>query len=182
MSEQNCGICGKHLNIHIGAELLEYLNRKAAAPSPAISEPLTKERADEWFRTRYGVSPAISEEEVARQATDSIAMRTADWFTGDSANRKDAIFALVKQDVEAAIRKVSGPLREQLELYRESSPNDLRELGWLVAVHNDYRINGIEYTFWLLTKGNECIKGEGRTDADALNWIRLALQPGQKGS
>ena len=45
----------------------------------------------------------------------------------------------------------------------------LRENGWRVAAHNDYRIDGKDMTFWLLT--HPCgtwIKGEGRTDAEAL--------------
>jgi len=57
----------------------------------------------------------------------------------------------------------------------EASPDDLRALGWAVAVHNDYRLNGVAHTFWLLTKGDRCIKGEGPTDAAALNVIRAAL-------
>jgi len=44
----------------------------------------------------------------------------------------------------------------------------LRKRGWMVAVHNDYRIGGELHTFWLFTKGHFCAKGEGRTDADAL--------------
>lgn len=52
---------------------------------------------------------------------------------------------------------------------------DLRAQGWSVAVHNDYRINDEPYTFWLFTKGNEAVKGEGRTDAEALNCIRCDL-------
>jgi hypothetical protein len=56
-----------------------------------------------------------------------------------------------------------------------ASPDDLREQGWAVAVHNDYRLNGERFTFWLLTRGDRCVKGEGRTDADALNEIRRAL-------
>lgn len=55
------------------------------------------------------------------------------------------------------------------------TPDDLRALGWAVAVHNDYRLNGDAHTFWLLTKGDRCVKGEGRTDAEALNMIRGLL-------
>lgn len=58
---------------------------------------------------------------------------------------------------------------------REASPDDLREQGWAVAIHNDYRQDGISHTFWLLTKGDRAIRGEGRTDADALNNIRAVL-------
>jgi hypothetical protein len=44
----------------------------------------------------------------------------------------------------------------------------LRGDGWLVAVHNDYRQSGEQYTFWLFTKGDRCIKGEAATDTEAL--------------
>jgi hypothetical protein len=44
----------------------------------------------------------------------------------------------------------------------------LRAAGWAVAVHNDYRLGGESFTFWLFTKGNHFVKGEGSTDADAL--------------
>lgn len=59
-----------------------------------------------------------------------------------------------------------------------SSPNDLRKLGWSVAVHNDYKLNGENYTFWLMTKGNNCLKGEGKTDEEALNQIREQILRG----
>ena len=48
------------------------------------------------------------------------------------------------------------------------SLNDLRSRGWLVAVHNDYMLNGVPHTFWLFTKNGVCIKGEGASDAEAL--------------
>lgn len=56
-----------------------------------------------------------------------------------------------------------------------SSPDDLRRQGWVVAVHNDYRMNHEPHTFWLLTKGDRAIKGEGKSDAIALNQIREKL-------
>ncbi len=62
------------------------------------------------------------------------------------------------------------------KLADENSPNDIRALGWTVAVHNDYRIGGKAHTFWLFVRGGHAIKGEGPTDADALNEIRAALR------
>ena len=45
----------------------------------------------------------------------------------------------------------------------------LRESGWSVAVHNDYRLNGQSRTFWLLTHSSGVwAKGEGTTDEEAL--------------
>ena len=47
---------------------------------------------------------------------------------------------------------------------------ELRYDGWMVAAHNDYRLRGKLYTFWLFTNNDECrfIKGEGHTDIEAL--------------
>jgi hypothetical protein len=55
------------------------------------------------------------------------------------------------------------------------SPNSFRARGWSVARHNDYRLEGIPRTFWLFTKGNFCVRGEGRTDNEALAkaWVEL---------
>lgn len=50
----------------------------------------------------------------------------------------------------------------------EADLKDLRNWGWSVAVHNDYQLNGEPMTFWLFTKDNLCIKGEGLTDTEAL--------------
>jgi len=64
------------------------------------------------------------------------------------------------------------------ELQQNSkSPDDLRQLGWMVAVHNDYMIDGRRYTFWLMSKGERCLKGEGSCDAVALDQIRAKLRP-----
>ncbi len=54
-------------------------------------------------------------------------------------------------------------------------PDDLRAEGWAVAVHNDYRLNGQPHTFWLFTKNGRCVKGEGRTDDEALNACRAEV-------
>jgi hypothetical protein len=57
-----------------------------------------------------------------------------------------------------------------------SSPDDLRAAGWSVAVHNDYRLNGENMTFWLFTHGSFAVKGEGRTDAEALDEVREQIR------
>lgn len=53
-----------------------------------------------------------------------------------------------------------------------SDPGDIRAAGWVVGAHNDYRQFGIPHTFWLFTRGNQCAKGEGRTDGLALDMVR----------
>ena len=64
---------------------------------------------------------------------------------------------------------------EAIDALEEAVPDDLRGAGWAVAVHNDYRQDGEPHTFWLFTKGERAIKGEGSTDAKALNQVRTAL-------
>lgn len=44
----------------------------------------------------------------------------------------------------------------------------MRAAGWTVGVHNDYRLNGKAHTFWLWTKGRQCLQGEGLSDTEAL--------------
>lgn len=44
----------------------------------------------------------------------------------------------------------------------------IRNLGWMVAAHNDYRQDGKLMTFWLFTRDGVCVKGEAETDYDAL--------------
>jgi len=56
--------------------------------------------------------------------------------------------------------------------YGSDTPNDLREHGWVVACHNDYRQDGEPMTFWLFVKESYALKGEGKTDAEALDAIR----------
>lgn len=63
----------------------------------------------------------------------------------------------------------------EIERLRAASPDDIRAEGWTVAVHNDYRYVGVQHTFWLFTKDGRAIKGEGRTDADALAEVRRQI-------
>lgn len=64
------------------------------------------------------------------------------------------------------------PIKRAYKVTDPSRPDDLRAMGWSVAVHNDYRLNGVAHTFWLFTNGHFALKGEGLTDADALNQVR----------
>jgi len=72
----------------------------------------------------------------------------------------------------------SGQLTvEQLHFQLRGSPADLRAQGLTVAVHNDYRQDGEDRTFWLMTYARPghptcAYKGEGKSDAEALDQIR----------
>lgn len=53
----------------------------------------------------------------------------------------------------------------------------LRADGWMVAIHNDYTLDGETFTFWLFTHPEGAwAKGEGRTDEEALDWAYLRAQ------
>jgi hypothetical protein len=52
----------------------------------------------------------------------------------------------------------------------------IRGKGWTVAVHNDYRIDGVEMTFWLFTKIDHAVKGEGDSDLEALGIVIEGIQ------
>lgn len=72
-----------------------------------------------------------------------------------------------------------GPRRAEAEKLRRSSADDLRAAGWSAAY--DYRQDGIRH--WLVAKGDTVLKGEGRTDAIALDMIRrrvAELGPGER--
>lgn len=59
---------------------------------------------------------------------------------------------------------------------KRSLPADIRALGWSVAVHNDYRQDGRPMTFWLFVRDGRAVKGEGATDADALDEVRKQIK------
>lgn len=45
----------------------------------------------------------------------------------------------------------------------------LRKSGWRVGVHNDYKLDGEDRTFWLLTHpSGRYVKGEGRDNCCAI--------------
>ena len=58
---------------------------------------------------------------------------------------------------------------------QQATPDDIRAAGWMVAVHNNYRQDGKLHIFWLFTKGDRAVQGEGTTDAQALNKIQRQL-------
>jgi hypothetical protein len=52
----------------------------------------------------------------------------------------------------------------------------IRSMGYLVGVHNDYKLNGQSMTFWLFThESGHFIKGEGLTDEEALKECKIKI-------
>ena len=68
-------------------------------------------------------------------------------------------------------------LRKTVEtLNLAALPDDIRAAGWRVAVHNDYKLDCTPCAFWLFTHSDgRWIKGEGYSDAEALNKCRDAI-------
>jgi len=66
--------------------------------------------------------------------------------------------------------------RVEIDVAQRGDPSDLRFMGWTVAVHSDYRLDDQGFTFWLLTKGDLAVKGEGRNDAEALDIVRARVE------
>jgi len=61
----------------------------------------------------------------------------------------------------------------------ESLLKAMRREGWRVAVHNDYRLDGKLFTFWLFTHSSgRWVKGEGKTDREAVS-LALASAEGR---
>lgn len=77
---------------------------------------------------------------------------------------------------EALALATAARLDHALGPRRRPTTDDLRRLGWAVAVHNDYRLNGEHHTFWLWTKDGRAVKGEGRTDEEALAQVGEQVQ------
>lgn len=84
--------------------------------------------------------------------------------------------SLTDRYTEAVYSINDEPIPPRLD---HSKPDDLRKMGWAIAIHNDYFEDGIPYTFWLLTKKDtvspyhtRAIRGEGRNDTIALDHIR----------
>jgi len=67
---------------------------------------------------------------------------------------------------------------DRAEKAMRGSADDLRAKGLTVAVHNDYRLDGKRFTFWLFTVevngASLAFKGEGESDAEALDRVRGA--------
>ena len=90
----------------------------------------------------------------------------------------DHLWKRMADDVVSALRQ-SGRLNA-LDCAPTITVDDIRRLGWTVAVHNDYRLKGDLFTFWLFTKDGRCVKGEGWTDALALTEVMESIRKESK--
>lgn len=75
---------------------------------------------------------------------------------------------------EASFQTISDPCSKE-EMATMVTLRRLRNMGWRVAVHNDYNQGGEFHTFWLFTHtSGRFVKGEGKSDHEAVS--RAATQ------
>lgn len=91
------------------------------------------------------------------------------WFP-DGKSRANAIRLVQIMQLNAVYNAPHNRTSAALSLLEK-----FRKNGWMVAVHNDYLQNGEFHTFWLFTKGNQCVKGEGKSDYEALAGIETQI-------
>lgn len=125
---------------------------------------------------RHGLSPADA---VVSALGASDTPRVATVSVEDLADMLDDSFeeigALGAKSIAEFVLDALKPLNVREVPTLAASPDDIRALGWTVAVHNDYRLGGAPHTFWGFSRGTSYVKGEGRTDAEALDAVRAAL-------
>jgi DNA-binding transcriptional regulator YiaG len=118
-----------------------------------------------WERA-YGRPEAIDFVRLAAYAVDPERQYFID-LAGMS-NIVPAKLSLTTREVKQAQRVVGKNA--------ESVPDDIRDQGWTVAMHGDSQVKGKFRTCWLFTnEDGRYLKGEGQTDAEALNLVRQKL-------
>jgi len=84
--------------------------------------------------------------------------------------------ALSEADLAAAREALLEAVDDSIEFPDDTSADildALRRNGWMVAVHNDYRLDGVSHTFYLFTHpAGIWAKGEAETDVVALDRAR----------
>ena len=144
--------------------------------STGISDRIVANKPARLF-VRFGMARLIEVAEAlvtswaagARELEGPSALRRAMHFTTDEVE-----FLLEVLPKAHAVARAEGVTVNKLS--NPASPVDIRRRGWAVAVHNDYRLGGSSMTFWLFTRGSECVKGEGATDEEALDAVRAQLK------
>jgi hypothetical protein len=143
---------------------------EALADARAEPQPFGHETGEPWAARPTANALAVSIAELATNDRTGLIQRVRDLIIRDRRTEQDKATTRL-----AAAEATVGTLR------------DLRTQGWSVAVHNDYRLDGLAMTFWLFTHPDgRWVKGEGLLDADALtNCARDALSsapaPGEDG-
>lgn len=173
--------CNCKANERDGQHMIWCSTFSAPVPLPDDPEPecapmrFVNEVDSEGFTVSAKLVPSsagAAEPDAVRRALDSLieaAMEAEHNSQGLTAQK-------IRESVASISVAITAPA---VGVTREASADDIRAQGWTVAVHNDYRQGAESHTFWLFTKADRAIKGEGRSDAEALNQVRaiLALSP-----
>ncbi len=80
------------------------------------------------------------------------------------------------QEIEQAFEALTEPyVMGDLEIELDV----MREAGWSVAAHNDYRQDGRLRVFWLFTHpGGRWLKAEGDSDLEAVSQVSSIIESG----
>lgn len=135
------------------------------------NERLTEERDEAQNAARLELEHARQIAQEARKGLAALEEEESFWDACGYPRNRDVL--TISEQASSIIRERDEAIA-RAERAEASLPEDIRNKGWAVAVHNDYRLNGEKHTFWLFTKGDFAIKGEGLTDAEALDAIRTS--------
>lgn len=133
------------------------------------NERLTEELDEAQNAARLELEHARQIAQEARKGHAALEEEESFWEACGYPRNRDVL--TISEQASSIIRERDEAIA-RAERAEASLPEDIREKGWAVAVHNDYRLNGEKHTFWLFTKGDFAIKGEGLTDVEALDAIR----------
>jgi hypothetical protein len=113
-----------------------------------------------WGRISYLKDPEKLQDEVGKLVAEALTK-----FWTENVSSGEEIETQLSKDVQA--ERLSST---------DSMLASLRDKGWVVAVHNDYKLGGVLHTFYLFTKGAFAAKGEGKTDIEALERVLEATE------
>lgn len=136
-----------------------------------LSESASTASCDGEYETQIGLDRAIAAIETAK--TEALRPKVA------VSGHREAALELHRRLGTDAMMRQGDPVEtiaHALALAADAASDGagqtlsrLRAAGWMVAVHNDYRLNGTFNTFWLFTRRDGMsAKGEGASDAIAL--------------
>lgn len=103
--------------------------------------------------------------------TDEMVSAACDAFLAGNRTNRTVGFKEIRMALEAGLSARVDVGEDPVERLVDV----IRSRGWMVAVHNDYRLNGEPHTFWLFTKDGRAVKGEGRTDSEAIAHVVSAI-------
>ena len=131
---------------------------------------------------RQEVSDALVEAELLRSENARLAQALQEQSEQLQAVNAKAIAADEAHEANARLTEErdilaseNARLASEVARLRQAIPDDLRAAGWCLAVHSDHQLGDEAHTSWVFIKGDRCLTGKGRTDAEALEQARELL-------